>query len=97
MNSEVTRLASASRWSHSEKLGLPAALGARLTSSTVMDEQLSVGGKNEDDASGSPKRKKVRSKYASRAWYTPFWPLRNAATANDCLWTASRVVAPNSR
>jgi hypothetical protein len=31
MSSEVTRLASASRWSHSEKLGLPAALGARQT------------------------------------------------------------------
>jgi hypothetical protein len=38
------------------------------TNPPVMNDQLSAAGSFDDGSSGSPKRKKVRAKYAPKAW-----------------------------
>jgi hypothetical protein len=77
-----------------------------LSTEHPMNSQRSPAARVEDDGLSSPKRKKVRSKYAPKAWYVslhsrlsarlkhPFRPFRDLSTNAPPAYPA---VAPSSR
>lgn len=69
-----------------------------------MNDSLSATGRIDDDAPGSPKRKKVRAKYAPKAWYVASATFAAGPVAIPTVphganseATACRVDAPSSR
>lgn len=46
----------------------PSSTSAIFSFPPIMNDQLLAGGGYDDSASGSPKRKKIRAKYAPKAW-----------------------------